>query len=81
MAVEKRTTLRANLHYRLLAVLRQNRITSGVVHLRGLAPGHHSSLETSRRRRAVGTGVYDWTSPGIEPRTSSTDNDVLANER
>ena len=50
------------------------RVTSGVAHLRVLAPGQHSSDETSQRWRAVGDTVVDLTSPGIEPLTSHTDS-------
>ena len=39
------------------------RITSGGIHLRGLAPGQHSSEDTSQRWRAVGDTVSDSTAP------------------
>ena len=56
------------------------RVTSGEVHLRGLAPGQHSSEETSQRWRAVGDTVSDLTDPGIEPQISHTDSNVLVSE-
>ena len=31
----------------------RKRVTNGEVHLRGLAPGQHSPVETSQRRRAA----------------------------
>ena len=40
----------------------------------GLAPGRHSSEETSQRWRVVGDTVFDLTGPGFEPQISSTDN-------
>ena len=47
------------------------RVTSGGAHLRSLAPGQHSSEETSHRWRAVGNSVCKLTCPGNEPRPSS----------
>ena len=41
-----------NLHY--TRGNRPKRVTSAGAHLRGLAPGQHSSEETSQRWRAVG---------------------------
>ena len=41
-------------------------VTSGGIHLRGLAPEQHSSEETSQRWRTVGDNVSDLTSPGID---------------
>ena len=38
------------------------RVTSGRIHLRGLAPGKHSAEETWRRRRAVADTASDLTS-------------------
>ena len=35
-------------------------------HFRGLAPGQHSSEETSQRWRAVGDTVFDLINPGIK---------------
>ena len=54
-----------NLHY--TRGITPKRVTSGKIHLRGLAPGHHSSEETSLRWRVVRDTVYDVTGPGIEP--------------
>ena len=48
-------------------------------HLRGLAPGQHSSEESSQRWRVVGDTV-DLTGPGTEPQTSRTDSVRLATE-
>ena len=39
------------------------RVTSGGVHLRGLAPGQHSSDETAQGWRVVGDAVSDLTDP------------------
>ena len=49
-------------------------------YLRGLAPGQHSSEETSQRWRAVGDVVSNLTDPGIKPRFSRTNTDVLPTE-
>ena len=48
------------------------------VHLGSLAPGQHSSEETSQQRRVVGDSISDLTGPVIEPQTSRTDNHVLS---
>ena len=45
------------------------RVTSGGVHLCGLAPGLHSSKETSQRWRAIGHTEFVLTGPEIEPRS------------
>ena len=45
----------SNLHY--TRGITPKRVTSGGAHLRGLAPGLHSSEETSQRWRAVGDTV------------------------
>ena len=50
------------------------RVTSGGVHLFGVAPKQHSSEETSKRWRAVGDTVPDLTYPGIEPLISRTNS-------
>ena len=52
----------------ILVVLRRS-MTSG-----GLAPGQHSSEETSQRWR-----VSNLTDPGVEPQTSCIDRSALAN--
>ena len=49
------------------------RVTSCGGHLRGLAPGQHSSEETSQRWRAAGN-TADLTGLGIETQTSRTHN-------
>ena len=41
-----------------------------------LAPGQHSSEETSQQWRVVGSTVFDLTDPGIVPKTSRIDSDV-----
>ena len=46
---------KSNLHY--TRGITPKRVTSGGAHLRGLAPGLHSSEETSQRWRAVGDTV------------------------
>ena len=71
---------KSNLHY--TRRITSNRVTSGGVHLRGLAPGQHSSEETSQRWRVVGDTVscVDLTGPGIEPQTYRTDSVRLATE-
>ena len=53
------------------------RVTSGGIHLRGLAPGRHSSEEISQRWRVVGDTVSDLTAPGFEPQIFRTDSNVL----
>ena len=53
------------------------RVTSGGVHLGGLAPGLHSSEERSQRRLTVGDIVTDLTEPGIKPMSSCVENDVF----
>ena len=55
------------------------RVTSGGTHLRGLAPGQHSSKKRTQRWRVVGDAVSDLTNPGIESQTSRTDSDELNN--
>ena len=49
------------------------RVTSGGIHLRGLAPGQHSSKETSQWWRAVGDTVSDLTGQRIELEIPRTD--------
>ena len=44
------------------------RVTSGGTHLRGLAPGQHSSEETSQRRRAADDALSNLTDPEIKPQ-------------
>ena len=53
------------------------RVTSGGVHLRGLAPGKHISEETLQRWQAVGDTVSYLTGTGIESKTFRGDNDVF----
>ena len=63
-----------NLYY--ACGITSNGVTSGVAYLHDLAPGQHSSEETSQRWRAVGGTVHDLTDPRFDPRTFLTD--VLA---
>ena len=60
--------------------------TLGVTHKRvtscgpisaALAPGRHSSEETSQQWRVVGETMSDLIGPGIESQTSHTNSDVL----
>ena len=53
------------------------RVTNAGVHLRGLAPGQHSSEETSQWWRAVGDTESGLTGPGIEPQTFRGDSDLF----
>ena len=53
------------------------RVTSGMVHLRFLAPGQHSSEKVSQRWRAISDTVFDLTDRGTEPQTCRTDSDML----
>ena len=68
---------KSNFHYTCNT---PKRVTSCGAHLRGLAPGQHSSEETSQRWRVVGDAVPILTGPGIEPQTSRTDSVRLATE-
>ena len=52
--------------------IKPKRVTSGVVHLCDLAPGHRSSAEASQGCATLS----DLTSQGIEPQTSRASNDV-----
>ena len=53
------------------------RVTSGGIHLRNLAPGQHSSEETSQRWRAVDDTLSDLTGQVIEPKPTAPISDVL----
>ena len=55
------------------------RVMDGWAHLRGLAPGQHSFLKTSRRWRAVDGTLSDLTGPGIEPHVFLPASSVLNN--
>ena len=70
--------IESNLHYtrRITPKL----VTSCGDHLCGLAPGQHSSEQTSQRWRVVGDNCADLTGPGIEPQTYRTDSVRLATE-
>ena len=54
------------------------RVTSGGAHLHCLAPGQHSSEETSLRWRAVDDSMFNFTVPRIEPQTSCADMHVFS---
>ena len=68
---------KSNLHY--TRHVTPKRVTSCWAHLRGLAPGQHSSKEASmvasRWRQCV-----DLTGPGIQPQTSRIDSVRSATE-
>ena len=66
---------KSNLHY--TRGITPKRKTSGGAHLRGLAPGQHSSEETLQRWRAVGD-TADLTGPGIEPQTFFSTRPIAA---
>ena len=66
---------KSNLHYACSRIT-PKRVTNGGAHLRGLAPGQHSSEETSQRWRAVGGTLSALTSPEINPMTFRVDSDV-----
>ena len=51
--------------------------TSDEVHLSGLAPGYHSSEETSQRWRFFGDTVSNLTGSEIEPQIFRADSDVF----
>ena len=68
----------SNLHY--TRGVTPNRVTSVEVHLRKLAPGQHSSEETSQRWRSVGDTGFDLTSMKVEPQAFCADGDVLTTE-
>ena len=76
-ARQKLTIKKSNLHY--TRDITPKHVTSGGIRLRGLAPGQHSSEETSQRWRAVDYTGSDLTSQGMERQTSSADNDVYVN--
>ena len=66
-----------NIHLHYLRGITPKRVTSSGIHLRSLAPGQHSSEETSQPWRDVSGSVSDFTSMGDEPRTSCTESDVF----
>ena len=55
------------------------RVTSGGAHLRGSAPGLHSSEETSQRWRAVGDTVPIWPTRDLNPRPPALTAYALSN--
>ena len=70
MHLLKLRVFKSNLHY--TRRITPKRVTSCGAHLRGLAPGQHSSEHTSQRWRVVGDSV-DLTGPEIESQTSRTE--------
>ena len=70
--------IRSNLHY--TRRITPKRVTSGGAHLCGLAPGQHSSEETSQWLRAIRDTVSDLTDSRFEPQTFHTDSNVLITE-
>ena len=50
------------------------RVTSGEARLHGLAPGQHSSEETSQWWRTFSRHCADLTGPGIETQSYRTDS-------
>ena len=65
-----------NLHY--TRGITPKRVTSGGINLRDLAPGLHSSEETSQRWRVIGDIVSDLTGPRIEPKTYRADDNIFS---
>ena len=53
-------------------------VTGSGAYLRSLAPGQHSSEETSQWWRVVGDTVSDLIDSGFKPQTSCTESNVLA---
>ena len=70
--------IKSNLH--CTRGIMPKRVTSSGAHLRDLAPGLHSSEETSQQWRAVGDIVSDFTDPEIEPQTSRINSDILRDD-
>ena len=72
---------KSNLHCRptrFINSLQYRRVVaSGESRPGGLAPGQHSSKESSQWRRAVGYTVSDLTCLGIEPQTFRIDSDIF----
>ena len=73
----------SNQTFIVFTVLRRSlapgQVTSGGIHLRGLAPGQHSSEKTSQRWRAVGDTVPNLTDPGIELQIFRTHSNLMGN--
>ena len=75
--LKSKSNQKSNLHY--TRRFTPKRVTSCGAHLRGLAPGQHTSEESSQRWRVVGD-TADLTDRGIESQTSRTDSVRLATE-
>ena len=67
-------------YYYADCVITQKRVTSGGAHLRSLAPGQHSSEETSQRWRVIGNTVLDLADQGNKPAITSTDSNVFTTD-
>ena len=67
----------SNLHY-TRGITRKHE-TGGGAHLRGLAPGLHSSEETSQRWRAIGDTVPIWPTRKSNPRPPAPTACTLSN--
>ena len=65
--------IKSNLFY--TCGITPKRVTSGGAHLRDLAPGQHSSEETSQRKQAMGDCVR-FDRPGMELKTYGADTAV-----
>ena len=78
MQAEKTYKTKSNLSY--AGESTPKRVTSGEDHLRGLAPGQHSSEKTSQRWGAVGDTVFDLADPKFEPPTFRTYSIALTAE-
>ena len=66
---------KSNLHY--TRDITPKLVSSGGVHLRGLAAGQHSSEETSPQWRAVGDTVSNLTAPRIEHMAYRANSNAL----
>ena len=81
IAARKIFFVKSNLHCRptrfINSLWNRSVVASGGGRLRGLAPGQHSSKESSQRLRAVGYAVSDLTCRGIEPQTFRIESDIF----
>ena len=67
--------IQKNPHYTRDITLK--RVTSSGIHLRGSAPGQHSSEETLQQWRAVGNTASDISGLVFVPKTYRADNNVF----
>ena len=81
MAAHKIFVKKSNLHNRptrfINSLWYQRLVASGGARPRNLAPGQHSSEESSQRRLAVDYTVFDLTCLGIEPKTFRIGSDIF----